>query len=126
MGMEWPKLHRTSSLQTALRPRRSGGSAHLAEVPFGVETSSPPKDQGICLALAKTAPDDEVPAAMHGPGCSSRMPTVRQGSGGLPTSVLCLSLGPGCVAGVGCRPPRDDPGGGILAISQQWNISSRS
>ena len=38
---------------------------------FCVETSSPSKDQGIRLAPATTAPDDEVPAAAHGPRLSS-------------------------------------------------------
>ena len=115
--MKWPKLHRRGTLQNASRPRGIRGSAHLVEVPFGVETSSLSEDQGICLTLATTAPDDEVPAAAHGLRRSNRMPIVHQGSGSLPATILCLPLGLGSVAGVGRWPPRGDIGGGILAIS---------
>ena len=93
---------------------------------FGVEASSPSEDQGVCLAPATTAPDDEVPIVAHGPGRSNRMPTVRQGSGRLTAPILSLPLGPGTATGVGRQPPCGDLGGGILAISQRQNISPRS
>ena len=60
---------------------------------FGVEASSPFKDQGVCLTPATMAPDDEVHAAAHGLGRSSKMPIVCQNSGRLPTLILCLSFG---------------------------------
>ena len=93
---------------------------------FGVEALPPFEDQGIRLALATTAPDDEVPTIAHGLGFSRGMPPVRKGSGGLLTSVLHLSLGPGSVAGGGNRPPSGDFGGGVLAVSQRRNIPSRN
>ena len=93
---------------------------------FGVEAPPTSEDQGICLALALTALDDEVPTTAHGPGFSRGMPDVRKGSGGLLTSVLHLSLGSGGVAGGGNWPPRGDFGGGVLVVSQRWNILSRN
>ena len=47
-----------------------------------------------------TVPDDEVPAAAHGPG----LPIVRKGSGGLPAPILRLPLAQlVCQAtGIGC------------------------
>ena len=95
-------------------------------MPVGVEAPSPFEDQDICLAPATTAIDDEVLAATHGPGLSCGMPAVCSGSGGLPAPVLCLPLGPGSVAGGGCRPACGDFGGGILAFSQWRFIPSRS
>ena len=93
---------------------------------LGVEASPPSEDQGIRLALATTEPDDEVSTTVHGPGFSRGMSVVRKGSGGLLTSVLHLSLGPGGVVGGGNRPPRGDFGGGVLAVSQRRNIRSRN
>ena len=93
---------------------------------FGVEAPPTSEDQGICLALASTALDDEVPTTAHGPGFSRGMPDVRKGSGGLVTSVLHLSLGPSGVTGGGNRPPRGDFGGGVLVVSQWWNIPLRN
>ena len=93
---------------------------------FGVEASSPSEDQGVYLAPTTTALDDEVHAVAHGPGLSSGIPIVHQGSGGLPTFILCLPLGPNGVAGDGGQPPRGDLGGGILAVSRRRYILSRS
>ena len=93
---------------------------------FGVEGSSPSKDQGLRLTLATTTPDDEVPAAAHGPRLSRGVPIVRKGSGGLPAPVLCLPLGPGSMAGGEHRLPRGDFGGGIRAVSRRQNIPSQS
>ena len=87
-----------------------------------MEALPPSEDQGIRLALATTKPDDEVPATAHGPGFSHGMPVVRKGSGGLLTSVFHLSPGSGGVARGVRRPPRGDLGGGVLAVSQRWNI----
>ena len=89
---------------------------------FGVEASPPSEDQGIRLALVTTAPDDEVPTTAHGPGFSRGMPIVRKRSGGLLTSVLHMSPGPGSVAGGGNQPPSGDFGGGVLEVSHQRNI----
>ena len=91
-----------------------------------VEATSPSKDQGVCLAPATTTTDDEISAAVYGTECSSGMPVVRQGSGGLPALILRLPLGPNSVAGDRCRPSHGDLGGGILAVSRQRNIPSRS
>ena len=88
-------------------------------MPFGVEATSPFEDQGVCLALATTATDDEIPAASYGTGRSSGMPVVRQGSGGLPSLILRLPLSPISVAGDWRRPPRGDLGGSILAVSRR-------
>ena len=93
---------------------------------FVVEELSPSEGQGVCLAPVTTALDDEVPTAAYGPRRSSRMPVVRQGSGGLPAPILRLPLRPGSVTGGGRRPPRGDIKGGILALSRRRNISSRS
>ena len=60
-----------------LRPGRIRGPAPFAEVPFGVEASSPSEDQGIRLAPATTAIVDEVLVAAHGLGFSLGMPVVR-------------------------------------------------
>ena len=95
-------------------------------MPVGVEASSPSEDQGICLAPATTAIDDEVLVAARGPGLSRGMPDVCSGDGGLPAPVLCLPLGPGGVVGGGCRPACGDFRGGILAVSQWQIIPSRS
>ena len=92
----------------------------------GVEGPSPSEDQGVSLAIAMTAPDDEVHAAVHGPGRSNGMPIVRQGSGGLSTLILCLPLSPNGMTGNGGRPSCDDLRGGILAVSRRRYISSRS
>ena len=124
--MEQPKLHRPSSLQDAPRSRGSGGSTHLAEFPFGVETSSPSEDQGIRLALATTAPDDKVTAATHGPGLFRGLPAVRKGCGGLLAPILRLPPGSRGVAGDGRRLSRSDFGGGVLAVSHWRIIPSRS
>ena len=110
----------------ALRPEKPGGSTHPAEVSCGVEASPPSEDKGVFLASATTAPNDKVQAAAHGPRCSSEMPIVRWGCGGLPTLVLCLPLSPNSVAGDGGQPPRGELGGGILAVSRRGYISSRS
>ena len=75
--MERPKLHRPSCLETVSRQGGIRGPAPLAEVPFGVEALSPSEDQGVRLALATTAIDDEVLAAAHGPRLSRGMPVVR-------------------------------------------------
>ena len=93
-------------------------------MPFGVEASSRSEDQGIRLALATTAPDDKVPATVHGPGFSRGMLAVRKGSGGLLILVLHLPPSPGGVAGGERRPPRGDFGGGVLVVSQQRNTPS--
>ena len=93
---------------------------------FGVEASSPSEDQGVYLAPATTALDDEVPAAAHGLGLSRGMPAVRKGSGGLLAHVLRMPPGPGSKAGGGRRLPYGDFGGGVLAISRRRNIPSRS
>ena len=106
--------------------RGNQGSAPLAKVSFGVEASSPSEDQDICLAPATTMPNDEVPAAAHGPGLSRGMLVVRKGSGGLLTPILCMSPGPRGMAGGGRRPYHGDFGGDILAVSQRWIIPSRS
>ena len=90
---------------------------------FGVEASSPSDDQGICLAPATTAPDDEVSAAAYGPRFSHGMPIVRKGSEGLLTPVLGLPLSPGGMAGDEHWLPRGDFGGGSLS---QRNIPSRN
>ena len=124
--MERPKLHRPSCIQNASRPGGIGRSAHLAEVPFGVEALSPFGDQGIRLSLAKTTPDDEVLAATYGPGLSRRMPAVRKGWGGLPASVFFLPPGSVGVAGGGRWTSRGDSRGGVLAVSQRRNISLQS
>ena len=112
-------------IQTASRPGKSGRSAHLAEVSCGVEAAPPSEDKGVCLAFVTSTPDDKVHVAAHGPRCSSGMPTVRWGYGGLPTLVLCLPLSPDCVGGDGSRPPRGELGGGILTVSRRRYISSR-
>ena len=52
-------------------------------MPLGVEASPPSEDQGVCLAPTTTASDDEISAVAYGPGRSSGMPVMRQGSGGL-------------------------------------------
>ena len=117
---------RPGHISTASRPGEPGGSAHPAEVSCGVEASPPSEDKGVCLASATTTPDEKVQAAAHGPERSNGMPIVRQGSGGLPTLVLCLPLNPNCVAGDGGQPPCSELGGGILAISRRRYISSRS
>ena len=65
MGVERPWLYYPGCIQTASGPRGLGGSAPPTEVPFGAEVSSPSQDEGIRLAPATTAPDDEVPAAAH-------------------------------------------------------------
>ena len=88
MGVERPKLYCPGCLQNALRAGGIRGSAPLAEVPFGVEASSPFEDQGIRLAHARTAPEDEVPTAAHGPELSCGMPVVRKGCEGLLALVL--------------------------------------
>ena len=67
---------------------------------FAVEATSPFEDQGFRLVPTTTAIDDEVLATVHGPAL-----------------VLCLSFGPGGVAGGGCRPVCGDFGGGVLAVS---------
>ena len=110
----------------ASRLGEPGGSAHPAEVSCGVKASPPSEDQGVCLALATTAPDDKVHAAAHGPRCSGRIPIVRQGSGGLPTLILCLPLSPSGVASDRGQPPRCELRGDILAVSWLRYISSRS
>ena len=92
----------------------------------GVEASSPSEDQGICLAPATIAIDDEVLAVAHRPGLSRGMPAIHSGGGGLPAHVLCLSLSQGGVAGGRCRPACSDFGGGVLAVSQWQIIPSRS
>ena len=117
MGVERPKLYRPGCLQNAPRVGGIGGSAPLAEVPFGVEASSPSEDQGIRLAPATTTPDDKVPTAAHGPELSHRMPAVCKGCGGLLAPVLQLPPGLGGVAGGWRRPSRGDFGGGILEVS---------
>ena len=111
-------------IQIASGSKELGGSAHPAEVPFGVEASHPSEDQGVFLAPATTASDDEISAAAYGPGRSSGMPVVRQGSGGLPALILRLPLGPNNVIGDGRQPPRGDLRGGILAVHRWRNISS--
>ena len=95
-------------------------------MPFGVETMSPSEDQGVFLAPATTATDDEIPAAACDTERSSGMPVVRQGNGGLPALILCLPLSPNSVTGDRSRPPHGDLGGGILAVYRQRNIPSRS
>ena len=47
--------------------RRTRRIRSSCRVPFGVEASSPSKDQGVCLTLVTTALDDEVPIAAYGP-----------------------------------------------------------
>ena len=124
--MERPKLHRPGCLHNASRRGGIKGSAPLAEVPFGVDASSPSKDQGIRLAPATTPPNDEVLAAAHGPGLSRGMPVVRKGCRGLLALVLRLPPGLGGVAGGGRRLSRGDFRGGVLSISQWRIIPSRS
>ena len=101
-----------------------GGSDPPAEMPFGVEVSSPSEDQDIRLAPAMTAPNDKVPAVAHSPGFSRGMPAVRKDSGELLTLVLHLSPGLGGVTRGGHRLPRGDFGGGVLAVSHRQNIPS--
>ena len=113
-----------SYIQTTSGPGELGGSAHPAEVSFGVETTSPSEDQGVFLAPATTTTDHEIPAAAYGTGRSSGMPVVRQGNGGLPALILRLPLSPNSVVGDRSRPPRDDLGGSILVVSRQRNIPS--
>ena len=124
--MERPKLHCPGSLQNAPRSRGIRGSAHVAEMPFGVETLSPSEDQNIRLAPAMTAPDDEVTAAAHGPRLSRGMPAVCKGCGGLLAPILRLPPGSRGVAGGGSQPSRGNFGGGVLAVSQRGIILSRS
>ena len=95
-------------------------------MPFGVEATSPSEDQGVCLAPATTATDDEILAAAYEIRCSSGMPVVRQGSGGLPAVILRLPLSPNSVARDRRRPSRGDLEEGILAVSRRRNIPSRS
>ena len=59
---------------------------------------SPYEDQGVRLAPSMTAPDEEVPGAVHGPGLSRGVLAVRKGIGGLLAPVLRLPLRPGLVA----------------------------
>ena len=107
-------------------PGGLGGSAPPTEMPFVVEALSPFEDQGVYLAPAMTALDNEVPAAAHGLGLSRGMPVGRKSSGRLLAHVLRMSPGPGSVAGEGPRLPRGDFGGGVLAVSRRQNILSRS
>ena len=93
---------------------------------FSVEASSPSKDQGVRLAPAPMAPDDEVPTAAHGPELSRRVPVVRKGSGGLLAHVLRMPPSPCGMAGSGRWPPCGDFGGGVLPVSRQRNIPLRS
>ena len=124
--MERQYFHHSSRIQTTSGPGVLGGSAHPAEVPLGVEAPSPFEDQGVFLAPATTTTYDEIPTATYGTRRSSRISVVRQGSGGLPTLILRLPLGPNSVAGDGRRPSRGNLGGGILAVSWRWNIPLRS
>ena len=124
--MERPKLHRLGSLHNALRPRGIKGSAHLAEVLFGVETSTLSEYQAIRLAPDTTTPDDELTAAAHGFGLSQGMPIVRKCCGGLLAPILHMSAGSRGVASGEHRPSRGDFGGGVLAVSQWRIILSRS
>ena len=119
-------MHHSGRIQIILGPAGLKGSAHPAEVPFGVKALSSFEDQGVCLAPVTTALDDEVPTAAYGPRRSSRMRAVRQGSGGLPTPILRLPLRPSSAVGGRRRPPHGDIGGGILVVSWQRNIFSRS
>ena len=95
-------------------------------MPFGVEVSSPSKDQGVCLAPSTSTRDNEVLAATHGLGLTCGVPVVCKGSGRLLARVLRLPLDPGGMLGGGGRLPRGDLGGGFLAVSWWWNIPTRS
>ena len=79
--------------------------------------SSPAEDQDVCLAPSTTVPDDEVPAAAHGPRLSRGVSAVRKGNGGLLALVLRVPPGPGGVTGGERRPPHGNFGG-ILVISR--------
>ena len=99
MGVERPSFHLPGCVLTSSGPGELEGSTPLAAVPFGVEASSPFKEQGVRLAPSMTAPDDEVPAAALGLGLPRGVPAMRKGSGGLLAHVLCLPHGPGGMAG---------------------------
>ena len=70
-------------ISTSSRPRGLRGSAPLTVVPVGMKASSPFEDQDLRLAPPMTAPDDKVPAAVHGPGLPRRVPNVCRASGGI-------------------------------------------
>ena len=126
MGVERPSFHRSGCIQTSSGQGGLGGSAPLAAVPVGAKALSPSENQGVCLAPSTIAPDNEVPAAAHGPGLPNRVSAVRTGSGGLLAPVLRLPPGPGSMVSNGRRPPHGDLGGGVLAISWRRNTSLRS
>ena len=69
------------------------------------------------MAHATSAPDDEVLAAVYGPGLSRGMPDVHKDSGGLLAPILRLPPGPSAVASKGRRPSCGDFGGRVLAVS---------
>ena len=82
-----------------------------------LQASSPAEDQDVRLAPSTTVPDDEVPAAAHGPRLPRGVSAVRKGSGGLLALILCVPPGPGGMAGGERQLPRGNFGG-ILVISR--------
>ena len=86
-------------LPTPSGPRATGGSAHRAMLPSGMEASPPIEDQSFLLAPRTTTPDDEGTVAADGSELSCGVPTMCRGRGGLLAFVFCLPSGPGSVAG---------------------------